>query len=165
MAGVLPASPVLGKKQSLISCLGIRISLKQAPTICVQYWRLLPCVRMLKQLSRLKAGYELNRALERATSLQTCMRSLWHIQETIPVHLSLMTIVHKPFASFHFMAICSLVPNITGISNKLPAYHFPKKPLAEMEERKCHSKICICAAKSVHFYGGKWARGTRHFLY
>lgn len=30
-----------------------------------------------------------------------------------------MTMVHKPFASFHFMMICSLVPNITGISNKL----------------------------------------------
>lgn len=63
MAGVLPASPVLGKKQSLISFLGIRISPKQAHALWVQYWTLLAGVRMLQQLSRPKAGCELNRGV------------------------------------------------------------------------------------------------------
>jgi len=55
VAGVLPVSPVLGKKQSLVSFLAMRISPKEARTTWVQNWRLLASVRTPQQLSRPEA--------------------------------------------------------------------------------------------------------------
>lgn len=53
---------------------------------------------------------------------------MWSIQGTIPIHLSLMGMVHKPFAaSFHYNTVCSLALTATGISSKLPAFPFPKE--------------------------------------
>lgn len=120
--------------------------------------------RTLQQLSR--PEYELTRGLSPGKSQTSVdMHGEFVVRvRTIPVHLSLLGMVHKPLAaSRHRTTLCSLVPTVTGISSKPLAFPFPEEYKSTGRSRR--EKISQQNLESsVHFHGGKRALGTRHFL-